>query len=117
MTEITRFDLIPICLSPADQAEALADALNRLGFTTNVWKSRLRKSGNDYSENPCVLVRCGARHVRQPEIIYAAPRIGDDQFWFYRVSPEDNLAMEQIAPISQVSATADLLARMISVPL
>jgi hypothetical protein len=105
MTEVVD----PVWVNPAVQAEALAKALRQIGFSTTVWKSR------DYLEHPCVVVKCATRHLRQTEHIFAAPKLGgDDQFWFWRVSPHDPLTMELIAPISHVSASANLLARTIT---
>lgn len=105
MTAVTNPN--PVYLHPAVQADALAEALNQLGFTTAVMKQRVY--------HPCVVVKCGAgRHVRQTEYIYVAPEPNSDgEWWFWRASPDDVLVMEKIAPISQVSATADLLARAI----
>lgn len=104
MTEIAQN---PVYLHPGVQAQALGAALDQLGFTTEVWKSR------DFLCHPCIVIRCGQqRHVRQVEYVYAAPEInGERRWWFWRASSDDAATMEMIAPISQVSATADLLAR------
>jgi hypothetical protein len=102
MTEVAN----PVYLSPAVQAEALAEALNQFGFGTSVWKWR------DYLLHPCVVIRCGTRHVQQTEYVFAAPEMGgDDSWWFWRISPDDPLVMERVAPVTNISATADLLAR------
>jgi hypothetical protein len=103
MTEVAA----PVYLNPATQADALADALKALGFGAEVFKWR------DYLLHPCVVIRCGARHVKQVEYVFAAPEVGgdDDTWWWWRVSPDDPLVMERILPVSLISATADLLAR------
>jgi hypothetical protein len=107
MTDVAVTSPNPVFLSPAEQAEALAEALAQLGFSTEVWKSR------DYMKHPCVAVRCGPkRHLQQTEYIYAAPNTRDGgEWWFWRTSPDDPLVMEVVYPISQISATADLLTR------
>jgi hypothetical protein len=102
MTELAT----PVYINPAIQAEALAEALNQQGFQTDVWKWR------DYLLHPCVVIRCGTRHVQQTEYVFAAPEMGgDDSWWFWRISPDDPLVMERVAPVTNISATADLLAR------
>jgi hypothetical protein len=108
MTDVAVTSSNPVFLSPAEQAEALAQALAQLGFSTEVWKSR------DYMYHPCVVVRCGTRHLLQTEYIFAGPNSRDSgEWWFWRASPDDPLVMEVVYPISQISATADLLARTI----
>ena len=102
MTELAN----PVYLSPVRQAEALAYALAKFGYSAEVWKSR------DYQIHPCVVVRCGPKiHLRQTEYVFAGPRDGDDEWWFYRANPQDVTVLEQIAPISQVSNAAGLLKR------
>jgi len=98
----------PVYLHPASQAEALAGALRGLGFKTTVWKSR------DYMQHPCVVVDCGPeRHLGRTEYIYAAPDPDDREgpWWFWRPAPDDPLVMHPVAPISDVSVTADLVTR------
>jgi len=109
MTEIAH----PVYLKPSAQAEALAEALAKFGFSTEVRKWR------DYLQHPCVVIRCGdGLHVRQTEYIYAAPLSGDPdgQYWWWRVSPDDPLTMTILAPISDVSVTVDVLMRSITMP-
>ena len=104
MTEVAN----PLYLSPAVQAKALAEALNKLGFNADV------RAWREFLLHPCVVIQCGKRHVQQVEYVFAAPEMGgDDRFWFWRCAPDDPLVMERITPISNVSATADLLARTI----
>ena len=100
----------PVYLHPGSQAEALGAALDRLGFTTRVLKSR------DYLQHPCVVVNCGPqRHLLRAGYVYAAPEPGGDgTWWFWQPSPDDPLLMEPVAPISDVSATADLVARAVT---
>lgn len=97
----------PIYVSPADQAKALAYALNALGYSTQVWKSR------DFQLHPCIVVHCGpTRHIQNhAEYIYAAPDPHDGDWFFWRVSPQDSITMEKVAALSQVSNAADLIAR------
>jgi hypothetical protein len=101
----------PVYLHPGSQAEALAGALNRLGFTATVLKSR------DYMQHPCVVVNCGReRHLDQTRYVFAAPDLndGEGRWWFWRPSPHDPLVMEPVAPISDISVTADQLARTLT---
>jgi hypothetical protein len=107
MTEVEVTNPNPVFLSPAEQAEALAYALAQLGFSTEVWKSR------NYQLHPCVAVKCGPYiHLRQPEYVFAAPNLHDGgEWWWWRASPDDPTVLEQVTPISQISAAADLLAR------
>jgi hypothetical protein len=95
----------PVYISPADQAEALAEALAKLGFTVRVQKNR------SFQRHPRITVHCGpTRHIQNIEQIFAAPD-NDGEWWFHRALPEDVLRTEKIAPLSQVSAAADLIAR------
>ena len=100
----------PVYLHPGSQADALAAALGRLGFTTTVLKSR------DHMRHPCVAVSCGpGRHLLRTEYVYAAPDPGGDgRWWFWQPSPDDPLVMNPVAPISEVSATADLVTRSVT---
>jgi hypothetical protein len=105
---VTELAANPVYLNPAEQAEALALALNALGFSTRVHKAR------QFMYHPCVVIHCGpTRHVKEPEYVYCAPEPSGDYWFFWRVDPGDKLRVEKIAPIAQVSNTADLLARTI----
>jgi hypothetical protein len=97
----------PVYLSPVVQAEALAGALERAGFTARVLKSR------DHMQHPCVVVTCGpGRHLERAEYVYAAPAPGwEGRWWFWQPSPDDPIVMTPVAPISDVSLTADRVTR------
>jgi hypothetical protein len=99
----------PVYLHPGNQAEALAAALNQLGFTAEV----LRQRG--HQQHPCIVVDSGpARIVRATEYVYAGPDEAG-QWWFWvSSSQQDPVDLEPIAPISDVSATADHLARALT---
>jgi hypothetical protein len=81
------------------QAEALAAALNGTCLTATV----LKKNGHRF--HPCVLVTGGAQR-HGVAWVYAVPDYGQDdrQWWFWSSS------LEPIAPISEVSETADEIA-------
>jgi hypothetical protein len=50
------------------------------------------------------------RFLDQAEYVYAAP--GDDgDWWFWLASSHDPLVTEPVAPLSDVSVTADRIAR------
>jgi hypothetical protein len=91
-------------MKPSIQAWALADELNALGFwTVVVTREHL---GRRY---PCLRVTSGrTRHVRFPELVYAAP-VGDDEWWFWFGD------MEPIAPIGLVGVAAEVIDATISV--
>jgi hypothetical protein len=95
----------PVYLNPGTQAAALGTALARLGFTVEVLKARA------HLKHPCVVVSSGlTRLLHQPEYVYAAP--GDDgEWWFWWPSPDDLVVLEPIARLSEVSVTADRIAR------
>jgi len=99
----------PVCLHPGDQALALGEALARLGFTTEVLKS------GGHQQHPCVVVTSGpARVMRAAEYVYAGPdQAGQWLFWL-SCSQQDPLDLEPVAPISDVSVTADHLARTLT---
>lgn len=107
MTDIAVTGPNPVWVSPAEQADALADALAALGFSCEVWRAR------DYMQHPCIVIKCGPKiHLRYVEHVFVGPNPHDDgEWWYWRVSPEDPLAMEKITPVSQPSAAADLLVR------
>jgi len=95
----------PVYLNPGTQAGALGAALARLGFTTEVLKARAHRM------HPCVVVSSGlTRLLQQPEYVYAAPD-DDGDWWFWWPSPDDFMVLEPIARLSEVSVTADRIAR------
>jgi hypothetical protein len=98
----------PVYLHPGTQAGALGAALRRLGFTVTVLTAR------DHQLHPCVVVGGGpGRAVRERAYLYAAP--GEDgRWWFWRSVPGDPLATVRVAPISDVSVTADRVAREVT---
>jgi hypothetical protein len=99
----------PVYLHPGSQAKALAAALNRLGFTAGVIKTR------EHRKYPCVAVDSGpARTVKAVCYVYAGP--GEDgQWWFWASSVMgDPIALEAVAPLSEVSAAADAVARAVT---
>lgn len=99
----------PLYLHPGVQAEALGDALARLGFTATV----LRRGG--HMQHPCIVVGTGpGRIARATEHVYAAP---DDagHWWFWlSASLEDPVDLDPVAPLSDVSVTADHIARTLT---
>jgi hypothetical protein len=106
MTQVQVTGPNPVYVSPAKQAEALAEALAQLGFSTQVQKSR------SFQVHPRVIVHCGpTRHIANVEYIFAAPDPNDGEWWFHRAIPDDPIRTEKIAPLSQVSNAADLIAR------
>jgi hypothetical protein len=99
----------PVYLHPGNQAEALGEALAKLGFTTEVLKT------GGHQQHPCVVVGSGpGRVVRATEYVYAGPDEGG-QWWFWVSSSlEDPVDLEPVAPVSDVSVTADHLARTLT---
>ena len=99
----------PVYLNPGVQAQALGAALARLGFTVEVLKWRA------HQRHPCVVVGSGpGRIVRATGYVYAAPD-GDGQWWFWQSSClADPVGLERIAPLSDVSVTADTVARALT---
>jgi hypothetical protein len=99
----------PVYLHPGKQAEALCAALSRLGFT-----AELLKQGG-HQQHPCIVVDSGPqRIVRAAECVYAGPDEAG-QWWFWVSSSlDDPVDLEPVAPISDVSATADRLARALT---
>jgi hypothetical protein len=99
----------PVYLHPGSQAEALRAALSRLGFTAEL----LKRGG--HQQHPCIVVDSGpGRTVRAAEYVYAGPDEAG-QWWFWiSVSLEDPVDLEPVAPISDVSATADRIARALT---
>jgi len=96
--------LRPVYLNPGNQAEALGAALTRIGFTASVLKT------GAHQQHPCVVVDSGrSRLLWQTEYIYAAP--DDDGSWWFWWSSLAPLATERIAPLSDVSVTADRIAQ------
>jgi hypothetical protein len=95
----------PVYLNPGVQATALGAALARLGFTAEVLRSRA------HLKHPCVVVSSGlTRLLPQPEYVFAAPD-DDGDWWFWWPSAEDLVVLEPIAPLGEVSVTADRIAR------
>jgi hypothetical protein len=92
----------PVALDPRAQAEALAGALRDNGLTATV----LIYGG--HQQHPCVEIT-GGRDWRGNEIewVYAAPE--DGHWWFWWSS------LELIAPVSEVSIAADVIARAFTV--
>jgi len=84
-----------ISLDPRAQAEALAAALDGMGFTVTVLKS----GGHQF--HPCVQVS-GGSHWQGTECVYAAPE--DGHWWFWWSS------LELIAPIGEVTMAASEIA-------
>ena len=98
----------PVYLSPAEQATSLAMTLAQYGFSTEVLTTKA------YQQHPCVVVTGSyVRHVPHPEYIYAAPD-DDGTWWFWRPTSADPLEMEVVAPLSEVSVTADYFTRTFS---
>lgn len=99
----------PVYLHPGNQAEALGDALAKLGFTTEVLKTRA------HQQHPCVVVDSGPEQTMQAtEYVYTGPDEAG-QWWFWLSSSlEDPVDLEPVAPISDVSATADHIARTLT---
>jgi hypothetical protein len=99
----------PVYLHPVNQAEALCAALNALGFT-----AELLKQGG-HQQHPCIVIGSGpARIAHATEYVYAGPDQAS-QWWFWVSSSRDDpVDLEPVAPISDVSATADHLARALT---
>lgn len=99
----------PVYLHPGDQAQALGEALSRLGFTAEVLKS------GAHQQHPCVVVTSGpVRVIGAAEYVYAGPdQAGHWLFWL-SCTQQDPLDMEPVAPISDVSVTADHIARTLT---
>ena len=99
----------PVYLHPGTQAEALGVVLAGLGFTVEVLKS------GAHQQHPCVVLTSGpARVMRAAEYVYAGPdEAGRWLFWVSR-SLDDPVDLEPVAPISDVSVTADHLARTLA---
>jgi len=98
----------PVYLHLGNQAQALGAALRRLGFTTMVLTSRAHR------RHPCVTVGSGPdRAAHRVEHVYGAPD-DDGDWWFWRPSPDDPVVMERVAPLSDVSVTADAIARVLT---
>jgi hypothetical protein len=99
----------PVYLHPGDQAEALGEALSALGFTTEVLKT------GGHQQHPCVVVTSGpGRVVRAAEYVYAGPDEAGQWLFWLSCSLQDPLDLEPVAPISDVSVTADHLARTLA---
>ena len=98
----------PVYLHPGAQAESLGQALAGLGFTVRVLRARAHQN------HPCVLVGSGpGRVVRAAGCVYAGP--DQDGVWrFWLALQADPLAMEPLAPISDVSVTADAVDRALT---
>lgn len=95
----------PVYLHPGTQAGALGAALRRLGFTATVLTAR------DHQRHPCVVVGAGpGRAVKETAYVYAAPD-QDGRWWFWRSVPGDPIATVRVAALSDVSVTADRVAR------
>jgi hypothetical protein len=85
-----------------DQADALSVELARLGFTTTVYT----KGG--HSDYPCVQVQAGRWQLEDTiEYIYVAPH--DDGVRMFLWS-----SLEPIAPATEVSKAADIVARRLA---
>ena len=98
----------PVYLHPAVQASALGAVLARLGFTTVVL------SAGEHQRNPCVVVTGGpARVVRATGYVYAGPDEAG-QWWFWQPGLDDELVLEPVAPLSDVSLTADAVDRALT---
>jgi hypothetical protein len=98
-----------VYLHPASQAEALRAALAGLGFSAEVLKV------GAHQQHPCVVVTSGPqRAVAATEYVYAAPD-ESGQWWFWvSCSRQDPVDLDPVAPISEVSVTADHLDRTLT---
>lgn len=102
-------DAQPVYLDPAAQAVELAHTLAQYGFTAQALIAQA------HHLHPCVKVTGSyVRHVPSPEYVYAAPD-EDGAWWFWRPKASDPLDMEPVAPISEVSVTADQFSRSFAV--
>lgn len=100
--------VLPVYLHPGVQAGALGAALARLGFAVEVLTAR------DHQRHPCIVVASGPeREVQQTGYVYAAPDQGG-RWWFWRSVPDDPIATVRVAPLSEVSAAADRIARALT---
>jgi hypothetical protein len=98
----------PVYVHPGRQAEALGAALRGLGFTVTVLRT------GPHQRHPCVTVDSGPLRIAyQTGYVYAAPGDGGD-WWFWQPSAADVVVMERIAPLSDVSVTADSVARTLT---
>ena len=86
------------------QAEALAAALTRKGFTTTVFKT------GGHAAHPCVRVTSGRnQHLALTEFIYAAPEDdGEGEWWFWWSS------LDRIARLGDIGIAADSIARVLT---
>jgi hypothetical protein len=84
--------------SPRQQARALARELTQRGFIATVVRQRNQR-------HPCVHI-AARRGWHQAEYIYAAPDQGRWWFWWSSLDP--------IAPISDLTATADTITGMLT---
>lgn len=108
MSQTPDEEIVPVYLRPGEQARALAGALNRLGFTAVVL------TGHDHRKHPCVTVTSGPGRVMETAgFVYVAP--DEDGTWrFWLPSRDDQLVLESLAPISEVSVTADAVDRALT---
>jgi hypothetical protein len=84
------------------QAEALAAALTREGFTTTVFKT------GGHAAHPCVRVTSGRdRRLAVMEFIYAAPD-DEGEWWFWWST------LDRIARLADTGIAADSIARVLA---
>ena len=85
--------------SPRVQAHALAEELDRRGFTATVLRT------HSHQKHPCVHI-AARRGWHQAEYIYAAPAEGHWWFWWSSLHP--------IAPISDIPAAVKKITRVLA---
>jgi len=89
------------------QADELAIALTAKGFTVSV------HTRGGHSDRPCVEVSCGRRQLAEAnEYVYVVPDGDGGQWWFWWYR---GWSPERIAPATEVSVAADIVARSIAV--
>jgi hypothetical protein len=96
-------DLAEPVLDPHIQAEELARLLTARGLITTVHKT------GGHLLCPCIQVRAGRHQLTEStEYVYLVPDDNTGQYWFWSSS------MDPIAPATEVSVTADWVARLLA---